>query len=137
MRTADITGSEYVKEATGEPTVYPGHPLVVAFEIINVFGSPEEAFKPVESDSLNCPTAVADNRVSGGGGEVYAACELLQRARKGHPVEELIAWADMRWSSGQAGGHVKAVAPGLQQANKLKSVFSEKLAAWLSQQESI
>ena len=125
-------GMHVIKDATGDYPVYPGHPLTLAYEIIQVFPNPEAALKTVQSGNLNCPEAVADSRITGAGGEVYGACELLERARKGEPGEKLIEWADWRWTSSQAGGHVDRVEPGLAQAEKLKALFPGKLAAWLA-----
>lgn len=125
-------GNQYIKEVTGDYVVYPGHPLVVAYEIMSVFTSPEDALKPCRTGGLNCPEAVADNRISGGGGEVYAACNLLHLAQQGASAEELIAWADERWVSGGAGGHTNAIEPGLKQAEKLKREFTAKLETWIN-----
>ncbi len=127
-----MEGAQAVMEVTGEYPVYPGHPLVIAWEIMSVFDSPAEALRTVTDHGLNCPEAVADNRVTGGGGEVHRACDLLRRALAGASAEELMAWADERWISGQAGGHIKAIEPGLAQAEKLKPLFAERLAAWLA-----
>ena len=128
-------GAVAVKAKTGEWTVYPGHPLVLAWEILSVFESPSAALTIDGRHGLTCPMAVSDNRISGGGGEVHAACELLQRALKGESTEALTAWADKRWTEGKAGGHHKAVEPGLAQAAKLKAEFPAKLAAWLAHAE--
>jgi hypothetical protein len=32
-----VNGMEVIKNATGEYPVYPGHPLVIAYEILSVF----------------------------------------------------------------------------------------------------
>jgi hypothetical protein len=125
-------GTRAVVDVTGEYPVYPGHPLTIAWEIMTVFRSPVEALKTVTTNGLNCPEAVADSRISGGGGEVHRACDLLRRAQQGVSASELIEWADEKWIGGQAGGHVKAIQPGLAQAEKIKPLFAEKLAAWLT-----
>lgn len=127
-----MDGAREIVAMTGEYPVYPGHPLVVAWEIISVFKTPSDALRVVTDHGLNCPEAVADNRISGGGGEVFRACDLLRRAKDGATPEELIAWADECWRTGQAGGHLKAIEPGLAQAEKLKPLFAEKLARWLA-----
>jgi len=127
-----FNGAQAVKEATGVWPVYPGHPLTVAWEIMAVFAKPSDALQVVRAGSLNCPEAVADNRISGGGGEVYRGCDLLRRAQQGEAAEDLIAWADQAWVDGGAGGHAKAIQPGLEQAEKIKPLFAQKLANWLS-----
>lgn len=125
-------GMSAVKTATGDYPVYPGHPLTVAWQIMAAFPGPSEALATVTTGGLNCPEAVADSRISGAGGEVHRGCDLLRKAQQGIPANELIAWADECWTNGQAGGHLKAIEPGLAQAEILKPLFAEKLAAWLS-----
>lgn len=125
-------GAHAVLDATGEWPVYPGHPLTVAWEIMSVFPSHVEALRITTASGPNCPEAVADNRISGGGGEVHRACDLIRLAQQGAGADELIEWADQKWISGQAGGHLKAVEPGLAQAEKIKPLFAKKLAAWLA-----
>jgi hypothetical protein len=129
----NLLGLSLIKDVTGEAPVYPGHALTIVYEIIHVFPNAQSALHIVSSEGLDCPEAVADGRITGGGSEVYLACEFLQRARKGEPVEKLIEWADATWVGGQAGGHVKNVEAGLAQADKLKAGFPEKFAAWLAQ----
>lgn len=124
-------GAKAVRAATGDYPVYPGHPLTTAWQIMEVFDSPKAALMPA-ADGLGYPAALTDGRISGAGGEVRAACDLLRKALDGVPAEELLAWADDRWIAGSAGGHTRAVAPGLAQANLLKPVFAERLAAWLA-----
>lgn len=124
-------GANAVHAATGDYPVYPGHPITTAWQIMEVFDSPQDALMPA-GDGLNCPAALADSRISGAGGEVWVACELLRKALDGVPAEELFAWADDRWIAGSAGGHTRAVAPGMAQANLLKPVFADRLSAWLA-----
>jgi hypothetical protein len=106
--------------------------LTIAWEIMSVFRHPAEALRTVTTGGLNCPEAVADNRISGGGGEVRRACDLLRLAQQGASPRELIEWADDKWVNGQAGGHLKAIQPGLAQAEKIKPLFAQKLAGWLA-----
>lgn len=136
MRLAtEPQGRAFVLEATGDYPVYPGHALVVAWEIMNVFPDAASALKRSDTNTA-CPEAVADGRISGAGGEVYAACELLKRAQAGESADALMDWADEIWISGSAGGHTKSVEPGMEQAAKLKPQFAERLAGWLSAKAS-
>lgn len=125
-------GARAVLDVTGEYPVYPGHPLTLAWEIMAVFQSPAEALQSVTTGGLNCPAAVADIRISGGGGEVNRACDLVRLAQQGVSVSDLIEWADKKWVDGQAGGHLEAIHPGLAQAEKIKLPFGQKLATWLA-----
>ncbi|WP_413460460.1 hypothetical protein [Herbaspirillum huttiense] len=126
-----VNGADEIIKVTGQYPVYPGHPLTIAWEIMTVFPKAEDALKTLRTEQLNCPAAVADERITGGGGEVYAACDLLRRAIAGEPAEVLLEWADERWSRGNAGGHVAAVEPGQAQAEQIKPLFAAKLASWL------
>lgn len=125
-------GAKAVQDVTGSWPVYPGHPLTVAWEIMSVFQCPDDALRTVTTGTLNCPAAVADNRIVGGGGEVYRGCDLLRSAVNGASASELIEWADRFWIDGGAGGHAKAVQPGLEQANLIKPRFAQKLECWLT-----
>lgn len=131
-----IEGADSILKATGQWPVYPGHPLVIAWEIMTTFPTPTAALGIDREFGLNCPNAVSDIRITGGGGEVHAACTLLQKAQAGAPAADLISWADARWTDSQAGGHVKNVQAGLEQAEKLKAGFGEKLAAWLAEDQA-
>jgi hypothetical protein len=128
----EIQGQEFVKQVTGDFTVFPGHALVLAYEILCVYPNVDEALKKAETESLSCPAAVADSRISGGGGETHDACDLLRRAKAGEDIESLIDWADDRWVMGLAGGHVQKVEPGLEQAEKLKAEFRARLPTWIA-----
>lgn len=62
-----MDGAWSIKLATGDWTVYPGHALTVAWEIMSVYPSPDEALALVTDHGLNCPAAVADVRITGAG----------------------------------------------------------------------
>lgn len=94
-------GARAVVDVTGEYPDYPGHPLTLAWEIMTVFRSPGEALQTVTTNGLNCPEAVADNRISGGGGEVHRACHLLRLAQQRSSASKLIAWPDEKWIDGK------------------------------------
>ena len=118
-----------VVDVTGEYPDYPGHPLTLAWKIMTVFRSPGVALQTVKTNGLNCPEAVADNRISGGGDEVHRACHLFRLAQQRSSASELIAWADEKWIDGRAGGNLKAIQPRLAQAEKIKPLFEQKLVA--------
>lgn len=124
-------GEKVIERLTGEITIYPGHPLVLAVEIISIFPTPFEALERTQSGLLQGPRAVLDDRISGGGGEAYNASNLIRMAVEGTSAEDLIEWADKVWINTAAGGEHAAIEPGLEQANKLKPLFEKLLKAWL------
>lgn len=88
LRASKLTGEDVgfegaraVIDISGEYPVYPGHPLTVTWEIMSVFNSPDEALKIYSDHGLNCPQAVADNRISGGGGELTVPATCCARRR--------------------------------------------------------
>lgn len=124
-------GAQLIQQATGEWPVFPGHALVIAYEILSLYPNVDAALEPVGSGEARRPPAVTDIRIDGAGSEVYAACDLLRMARQGQSALALMAWADARWRDGNAGGYAHHVQAGLAQAEKLKADFPAKLAAWL------
>lgn len=124
-----MKGVSSIIAATGEPPVYPGHPLVIAWQIMAIYPSPEEALK--HERDIACPAAVADSRVAGGGMEVHSACLLIKHAANGLSASALIEMADGQWAASNGGGYTLALKPAQRQADKLKPFFAEKLASWL------
>lgn len=112
----------------GSWPVYPGHPITVAWYIVNKYPSFEEAIKvPAGREFEN---ALADNDIPGAGGEVVGALTFLKKLVDGEPWESAVAWADARWRDGKAGGHGRKVAPGLAQANYVKPLLKAKSSWW-------
>lgn len=107
--------------------VYPGHPLVLATIIMEIYGSFNEANAP--SGHGWCQ-ALADHRIPGAGDHVGAAMRTLAIGAKGGTVDEMVAYANRYWSEGNAGGHLKNVDAGLQQAEALVDRFRDLAAAW-------
>lgn len=121
--------------------VYPGHPVVIAYFVVSVFPTYDEAFKPTKHN-LYC--ALGDSRIPGAGGCVYSALDVLWMLRKGKPFNEVMAFADETWDNTDnhknAGGcyakdkasrdrFLKVWLSGQAQANTLKPEL-EKLSAW-------
>lgn len=129
-----MKGVSTIIEATGEPPVYPGHPLVIAWQIMSIYPSPEEALK--HERDIACPAAVADSRIAGGGMEVHSACLLIKHAANGITAKAIMEMADTQWASSNGGGHAFALKAAQRQADRLKPFFAEKLAAWLRASKS-
>lgn len=112
----------------GSWPVYPGHPLTVAWFIVNKYPSFDVA-------NATCPghqfsNALGDNDIPGAGCAVTTAMHFLKKLVDGEPWEKVVAWADNAWRSGKAGGHGRKVAPGLAQANALKPHLKAKSSWW-------
>jgi hypothetical protein len=71
-------------------SVYPGHPITIAFYIIKTFRSFDEAF--LYKDSV-----LASPRVPGAAGNVWAALDLLAHLRGGRPIDDAFREADAYW----------------------------------------
>lgn len=101
---------------TNSGVVYPGHPLVLATIIMEIYGSFDEANAPTGHGWCE---ALADHRIPGAGDHVGAAVRTLAIGAKGGTADEMIAYANRYWSEGNAGGHLKNVVAGQQQADAL------------------
>lgn len=126
MKT-NVHGHTIAMNLTGRGVVYPGHPLVVATIIMEIYGSFDEANAPTGHGWCE---ALADHRIPGAGDHVGAAMRTLAIGAKGGTADEMIAYANGYWSEGNAGGHLKNVEAGLQQAEAFVARFRDLAAAW-------
>lgn len=122
------TAEEWIKEISGQPTVHPGHPLVIACSIMKIFGSYRAC---IEKDSLGHCEALSDGRVPGAGQHVRDAMKMLSMGSEGTSVEEMISFTYVQWIVGQAGGHASKVDPGIEQAKMLEPWFRANIVKWL------
>lgn len=122
-----MDGAMFITKLTGEWPVYPGHPLVLATAIMEVFPS---------YDAANAPTghgwceALGDQRIPGAGCHVTAAMRLLKLGADGAGVEDMVSYGDRYWRDGKAGGHHKNVEAGLVQASAIETRFRELASRW-------
>ena len=99
-----------------EWSVYPGHPVTVAYLIVKIYPNYEEAFAG-DGTVWDYPNALSDNRIPGAGGNVSSAISLLRDLRESnHKLsakgkecsvwEAAMCWAAESWSTcdGQAKG---------------------------------
>jgi len=120
-------GAFVIQDMTGDWPVYPGHPLVLATAIMSVFETFADANHPTGHGWC---AALGDTRIPGAGDHVGAAMRTLELGARGAGTDAMIAHAREYWSYGQAGGHVKAVAAGAAQAEKIEPHFREIAARW-------
>ena len=100
-------------------SVYPGHPITVAYLITRCFPNYEAAF--AKSENSDYSNALSSSKIPGAGGNVRAAMELLHNLRDGtfaavagkgrfkelsSEWEAAMKWADDDWRrcDGQADG---------------------------------
>lgn len=110
----------------GEHSVYPGHPVTVALEIMLAYGGEvSKAFEPsydYKGDSRNCPDAVVSVDVSGAGGNVYLALDLLSFIHRGEKSPgEAIQWGMDEWKRMTlvGGDHRQNYEAGQEQAERM------------------
>lgn len=120
---------EYVRQISGDYTVYPGHPLVVALVIMNVF--PDFA-SATEMNGHSYNAALSSSDVPGAGDHVRAAISALNLGRNGASVDEVIQFSNDYWTRGNAGGHSKNLKDGQEQSAACEAHFREKLNPWLA-----
>jgi hypothetical protein len=128
----------------GEASVYPGHPVTLAYLITVAFDSYAEAtFKKSDADY---GAALGSSAIPGAGGCVSSAIHLLQLALDpGVGIDRAIAWGDQAWygcdNQGSGGGSYAADeaaqtrfrerwAEGQAQADKIKPLLRTRLASW-------
>lgn len=124
-----FSGAAAIQRHTGEWPVYPGHPLVLALAIMEVFDGFDEANAPTGHGWC---AALGDSRIPGAGCHVGAAIRTLKLGAEGKDVEAMVCFATDYWESGQAGGHHKNVAAGRDQALKAIPRFRELAAVWFN-----
>lgn len=124
-----MQGNLIIKDLTGEWPVYPGHPLVLAVAIMELFPSFDEANKPTERGWCE---ALADSSIPGAGDHVGAAMRVLQMGSDGRSEDDMIQYARDYWDRGNAGGHHKYVEPGQAQSKAAEPRFRELVKAWFA-----
>lgn len=124
-----MQGDLFIHQETGSLPVYPGHPLVLAAAIMDLYPNLEAALKQV---TPGCSAALSDDRLSGAGCHMRAALTCLGMGAAGGSVGEMIDYANRYWVDGGAGGHADHVAAGVVQAEKMQPVFQRLIGPWLS-----
>jgi hypothetical protein len=120
-------GRAIIHEQTGTPLVEPGHPIVLAAVIMTCFPSLKAA-SSVDSDGY--AHAANDSRIPGQVCHIGAALRILRQGCAGAGIESMVKEADLYWSIGQAGGNLKNVEPGREQARQMMALFREKAQTW-------
>lgn len=108
-----------------ENSVYPGHPITVALEIMLAYERDlDKAFAPsIRKDGTHygwCD-AVGNSAISGAGGNVYLGVDLLKHIKEGNmTLSQAIEWGMKTWErqSGTAGDQEK-FQKGQEQAERM------------------
>lgn len=120
-------GHTIAMHLTGRGVVYPGHPLVVATIIMEIYSSFDEANAPTGHGWCE---ALSDSLIPGAGCHVGAAMRTLAIGANGGSVEEMILYSKTYWDRGSAGGHHKNVEAGRLQARAIEARFRELASTW-------
>lgn len=120
-----------IEELTGEFPIFPGHPLVLGFAIMNAFPDLQAALKV--DQGATCPSALTSSEVPGGRGEVYRALDLLQDlASRKVALADALDKSNADWRQGCESGFAQRVAPGVQQAAALEGEFVKLATTWFA-----
>jgi hypothetical protein len=114
-----------------EPFVYPGHPLVLAYLIVNLYPTYESAL--AHPPLLFQPARVCA-QLPGAGWNIRAACDLLEKLHKGEDWYTLVFQADAWWTHWTGGDlTMKArLQAGLDQAAWARSRLLALAGWWTS-----
>lgn len=122
-------GGLIIKDLTGDWPVYPGHPLVLATAIMEVFPSFDAAHRKTEHGWCE---ALGDSRIPGAGDHVGAAMRVLKLGAEGRSADDMIDFARDYWDRGNAGGHHKNLEAGRAQAKAAESHFRDLAKVWFA-----
>jgi hypothetical protein len=153
-----MTGYREYEILGREHSVYPGHPVTVAYIITQLYVSFEDATEVQEGHQYS--NALGDNDVPGAGGNVSAALSFLHYLKTGIlSWEDAIKYADESWATcdgqkeGSSWGHREGWKPciddkpctpeeyyinrwkkGQKQADRIKPLLKQKITTWLRNQ---
>lgn len=122
-----VTQWDHAKYLDGHYSVYPGHPLTIAYVITMAF--------PTLADAMimdgTYPAALSDIRIPGAGGEVWGGVSFLTHIRDGVLTpEQAVQRADDHWRSTTDNGHREAYEAGQAQADKVKAAHLSEIVAF-------
>lgn len=119
--------STLIKATTGDELVLPGHPIALAFSILSVFGSYAEAMQGADR---GVSAAESSGDIEGSASMVQAAVDLLNLHKQGAGADEISRYARDMWFRHMAAASTELRDAGQRQAEKLLSVFLDRLNAW-------
>ena len=112
------------------PTIYPGHPCLVAMQIMCAFDRYSDAAQRTEK---GWKAALSSNRVRGAGGAVNQAMEILRKMHdEGATAEEAFSFGCMLWQRSRESDHPDALEPGNEAADQMHSEFVSMASSWIA-----
>lgn len=109
---------------------YPGHPITIAWAIVNRFASLAEA-TTIPSPGMS-PAALSSSDIPGAGGNVYAALDFLGWLQRGIGWDEAVARADAMWArcDDQCRRDPERWMRGQEQADRYKPLLLARASWW-------
>lgn len=109
----------------GEEAIYPGHPVTIAYIIICVFPTYEEAF----AKGIHCWAAIESVDIPGAGSSVYNALDMLRYLHNGIiDFDKAVEIAEHDWDCLTSDSF--SLFKGQEQANRFKEKLREKSSWW-------
>lgn len=130
MTTRDSSLAEHRQDILRMSVVYPGHPCLIAMQIMCSFPSYEAASQPTRhgwAEALSC------SDVRGAGGAVNQGMELLRlMAEESMHPEEAHSFGCMLWKRSRQGDHPDALEHGEIEAERHRDLFLALSSSWMS-----
>lgn len=112
--------------------VYPGHPCLIAMQIMANFPTYNKAKQPVKE---GWPSALSCNAVKGAGGAVYSGLAVVRQIdAKPHELEEAFERGCEIWNDARQSDHPDQREAGNQKAQEMKEDFMLMARRWLKAQ---
>jgi hypothetical protein len=109
--------------------VYPGHPVMLALEIMDAFPDHEAAHERTEQ---GWPVALSHSGVSGSGGAVYQGLEILRLVHEGESTpEEAYDFAQEIWVRSRQSDFRENLERGVEEATALRDAFLSRVQDWV------
>jgi hypothetical protein len=113
--------------------VYPGHPICLAYLIMRLYPDYDTARKREDGETY-C-NALRDARIPGAGGNIWAAMDVLKRAKVVNP-ESALLYGESYWLTGRAAQEDDTdFRKGVEQANAITPQFLALVREWVWPQE--
>ena len=130
MVTGDSVLTEHRQNILRMSVVYPGHPCLIAMQIMCSFPSYEAASQPTRhgwAEALSC------SDVRGAGGAVNQGMELLRlMAEESMSPEDVHSFGCMLWKRSRHGDHPDALERGEIEAERHRGLFLSLSSSWTS-----